>query len=249
MLLRRACEDTDFLRCICVWLRPVCGSVSPHRWRAFSRPILLRICGSRGTNIGCIRAYVGSATRRKKFSRGRFNDRGGPNAPLGLRPRSRVLPSFPPGLITPEPQNADPAFSSATSGADRYSAIPAVLPGGRLLDEAQRPDLFPDCDDLSTQFLKSMNSATSCFALRSAAGNKGFRGGIAWHPPRQSEIGTIAGVAAFGAVAVGFATLAGSRGDEPAPKITDARKLAEQIALLGFPTGAKSRSISPPFVC
>jgi hypothetical protein len=65
-------------------------------------------------------------------------------------------------------------------------------------------------------------------------GIKGFRCGLACHPPRQAEIGTMAGVAAFGAVAVGFTALAGSGGDGPAPEITDGRKLAEQITLLGF---------------
>jgi hypothetical protein len=44
----------------------------------------------------------------------------------------------------------------------------------------------------------------------------------------------MAGVASFGAVAVGFTALAGSGGDGPAPKITDSGKLAEQIAFLGF---------------
>jgi hypothetical protein len=42
----------------------------------------------------------------------------------------------------------------------------------------------------------------------------------------------MAGVAASGAVAVGFTALAGSGGDRPAPEITDGRKLAEQIAFL-----------------
>jgi hypothetical protein len=41
-------------------------------------------------------------------------------------------------------------------------------------------------------------------------------------------------VAAFGAVAVGLTALAGSGSDGPAPEIADGRKLAEQIAFLGF---------------
>ncbi len=65
-------------------------------------------------------------------------------------------------------------------------------------------------------------------------GFKGFCGGLACYPPRQAEIGTMAGVAAFGAMAVGFTALAGSGGDGSAPEITDGRKLAEQIAFLGF---------------
>ena len=65
-------------------------------------------------------------------------------------------------------------------------------------------------------------------------GIKGFRSGLASYPPRQAEIGTMAGVASFGAVAVGFTALAGSGGDGPAPKITDSGKLAEQIAFFGF---------------
>ena len=52
----------------------------------------------------------------------------------------------------------------------------------------------------------------------------------------------MAGVAAFGAVAVGFTAFAGSGGDGSATEITDGRKLAEQIDLFGLPTGAKSRS-------
>jgi len=44
----------------------------------------------------------------------------------------------------------------------------------------------------------------------------------------------MAGVAAFGAVAVGFTALAGSGRDGPATEITDGCKLAEQIAFLGF---------------
>ena len=105
----------------------------------------------------------------------------------------------------------------------------------RVLDRAQRADLFADFDDLSTQFLKSMKLGYLLLRLaQRRRGIKGFRGGLARHPPRQSETGTMAGVAAFGAVAVGFTTLARSRGDGPAPEITDGRKLAEQIALLGF---------------
>lgn len=65
-------------------------------------------------------------------------------------------------------------------------------------------------------------------------GFKGFRGGLASHPPSKAEIGTMAGIAAFGAVAVGFTAVAGSDGDGPAPEVTDGRKLAEQIAFLGF---------------
>jgi hypothetical protein len=65
-------------------------------------------------------------------------------------------------------------------------------------------------------------------------GSKRFRGGLACHPARQTEIGTMAGVAAFGAVAVGFTALAGSGGDGAAPEITDACQLAEQTAFLGF---------------
>jgi hypothetical protein len=44
----------------------------------------------------------------------------------------------------------------------------------------------------------------------------------------------VAGVAALGAVAVWFTALAESGGDGPAAEITDGRKLAEQIAFLGF---------------
>jgi hypothetical protein len=58
----------------------------------------------------------------------------------------------------------------------------------------------------------------------------------------------MAGVAAFGAVAVGFTTLAGSRGDGPAPEITDGRKLAEQIVLLGFQLGQRVVHYGPPFL-
>jgi hypothetical protein len=50
---------------------------------------------------------------------------------------------------------------------------------------------------------------------------------LARNPPRQAEIGAMAGVAAFGAMAVGFAALAGSGGYGPAPKITDGWKIAE----------------------
>src|SRR5215831_9287313 len=44
----------------------------------------------------------------------------------------------------------------------------------------------------------------------------------------------MAGVAAFGAVTVGFTALAGSSRDGPATEITDGGKLAEQIVFLGF---------------
>jgi len=44
----------------------------------------------------------------------------------------------------------------------------------------------------------------------------------------------MAGVAAFGAVAIGLTAFAGSGGDGPATEITDGGKLAEQIAFLGF---------------
>jgi len=44
----------------------------------------------------------------------------------------------------------------------------------------------------------------------------------------------MAGVASFGAVAVGFTAFAGSGGDRPATEITNGGKLAEQIAFLGF---------------
>jgi hypothetical protein len=63
---------------------------------------------------------------------------------------------------------------------------------------------------------------------------KSLRGGLACYPPRQAEIGTMAGIAAFGAMAVGFTALAGRGIDGAAPEITDGRKLAEQIAFLGF---------------
>ena len=65
-------------------------------------------------------------------------------------------------------------------------------------------------------------------------GTEGFRSGLACYPPRQAEVGTMAGIASFGAVAVGFTARAGSGGDGPAPKITDSDKLTEQIAFLGF---------------
>jgi hypothetical protein len=95
-------------------------------------------------------------------------------------------------------------------------------------------------DDLSTQFLKSMKLGYLLLRLaQRRRGSKGFRGGLACHPPCQAEIGTMARVAAFGTVAVGFTALAGSGGDGPAPKITDGRKLAEQIALLGFQLGQR----------
>jgi hypothetical protein len=44
----------------------------------------------------------------------------------------------------------------------------------------------------------------------------------------------MAGVAAFGAVAVGFTAFAGSGGDRPPTKIANGGKLAEQIAFLGL---------------
>jgi hypothetical protein len=75
------------------------------------------------------------------------------------------------------------------------------------------------------------------FLLRLAQrrrGIEGFRNGLACHPPRQAEIGTMTGIATFRTVAVGFTALAGSGGNGPAPEITDSRKLAEQITLLGF---------------
>ncbi|MGB6941928.1 MAG: hypothetical protein WBE37_06015, partial [Bryobacteraceae bacterium] len=65
-------------------------------------------------------------------------------------------------------------------------------------------------------------------------GIKGFRSGLSCYPPRQAEIGTMAEIAAFGAVAVRFTALAGSGGDGPAPEITDGRKLAKQFTFLGF---------------
>jgi hypothetical protein len=71
------------------------------------------------------------------------------------------------------------------------------------------------------------------FAQR-CRGIKGFRGGLSCYPPRQAEIGTMAGVAAFRTVTVGFTALAGSGRDGPAAEITDGRKLAEQIGFLGF---------------
>jgi hypothetical protein len=51
-----------------------------------------------------------------------------------------------------------------------------------------------------------MKPAASCLPAQRRRGIKGFRG-LARHPPRQSEIGTMAGVAAFGAVAVGSSHL------------------------------------------
>ena len=65
-------------------------------------------------------------------------------------------------------------------------------------------------------------------------GIKGFGGGLAGYPPRQAEIGTMAGVAAFGAVTVGFTAFAGSGGDGPAAEITDGRKLAEQTTAVAL---------------
>jgi hypothetical protein len=71
------------------------------------------------------------------------------------------------------------------------------------------------------------------FAQR-CRGIKCFRGGLSRYPPRQPEIGTMARVAAFSTVTVGFTALAGSGRDGPAAEITDGRKLAEQIGFLGF---------------
>ena len=53
----------------------------------------------------------------------------------------------------------------------------------RILDRAQRADLFADFDDLSTQFLKSMK--LGYFLLRLAQGGRGIkslRGGLACYP-------------------------------------------------------------------
>ncbi len=71
------------------------------------------------------------------------------------------------------------------------------------------------------------------FAQR-CRGIKGFRCGLSRYPPRQAEIGPMAGVAAFCTVTVGFTALAGSGSDGPAAEITDGRKLANQIGFLGF---------------
>jgi hypothetical protein len=65
-------------------------------------------------------------------------------------------------------------------------------------------------------------------------GSKGFRGSLTCYPSCQTEIGTVARVAASGAMAVGFTALAGSGRDGTAPEITDGRKLSEQIAFLGL---------------
>ena len=68
---------------------------------------------------------------------------------------------------------------------------------------------------------------------------KRFRGGLSRYPPRQAEIGTMSRVAAFSTVTVGFTALAGSGGNGPPTEITDGRKLAEQIAFLGFQLGQR----------
>jgi hypothetical protein len=105
----------------------------------------------------------------------------------------------------------------------------------RVLDRAQRADLFADFDELSAQFLESMKLGH--FLLRLAQrrrGIEGFRNGLACHPPRQAEIGTMPRIATFRTVAVGFTALSGGGGNGPAPEITDSRKLAEQIVLFGF---------------
>ena len=66
--------------------------------------------------------------------------------------------------------------------------------------------------------------------------------------PATRRVGTMAGVAAFGAVTVGFTTLAGSRGDGPAPEITDGPQAGGADRSFGLPTGAKSRSLWPSFL-
>ena len=63
-------------------------------------------------------------------------------------------------------------------------------------------------------------------------GMKGLRSGLTFYPPCQAEIGAMAGVALFSAVAVGFTTLAGSGSNGPATKITNGRKLMEEIVFL-----------------
>ena len=65
-----------------------------------------------------------------------------------------------------------------------------------------------------------------CLAQR-RRGIEGFGGGLAGYTPRQAEIETMPGVAAFGAVAVGFTAFAGSGSDGPAPEIAYGRKLTE----------------------
>jgi hypothetical protein len=58
----------------------------------------------------------------------------------------------------------------------------------------------------------------------------------------------MAGVAALGAVAVGFTALAGSGGDGPATEITDGRKLTEQFEFLGFQLGQRVVHEGPPLL-
>jgi hypothetical protein len=55
----------------------------------------------------------------------------------------------------------------------------------RVLDRAQRADLFADFDDLPAQFLKSMKLGHLLLRLaQRRRGIKGFRGGLTCYPPR-----------------------------------------------------------------
>jgi hypothetical protein len=79
-------------------------------------------------------------------------------------------------------------------------------------------------------------------------GIKGFRGGLSRYSPRQAEIGTMAGVAAFSTVTVGFTALAGRGRDGSAAEITNGRKLAEQIGFLSFQLRQRVVHDGPPLL-
>ena len=57
---------------------------------------------------------------------------------------------------------------------------------------------------------------------------------FAFHPARQAEVGAMATVIPFRAVAVGFAAFARSAGDRAAAKVADGSKFAEQVGSFGL---------------
>jgi hypothetical protein len=94
------------------------------------------------------------------------------------------------------------------------------------LHRAHGADLLSDFDDHGAQCPKSMKLGDLLLRLaQRRRGSADFAGGRAVDPPRLAEIGTIAGPAGFGAVAVGYAALAGRGSDGPPAGIVDDPKL------------------------
>ena len=79
----------------------------------------------------------------------------------------------------------------------------------RLLDGAQRTDLFTDLDDLAAEFLKMVKRRD--LLLRFAHDRwriKGLSDGLALDSASQPKVGAVAGIITFGAMAARFAALA-----------------------------------------